>query len=305
MSSTAQPDEMTSTRPANRPTLLSARVRGGFKPDWLIIAGLRVVAYLLVAIVALIVIDIVIKGAPHTNWEFLTTFPSKAGAAGGILPAIVGTICLVAIALGVALPLSLITALYLNQYSARDGFSRLIRVSLLTLSGIPSIVYGLFGLALFVIILGFGASILSGGLTLAFMVTPTMAVASEEALRNVPANLISASRALGAGKLRTIWSVILPHALPGITTGALLALGRAAGETAPILLTAAAFFLPALPTSVFDEVMALPYHLFVLSTQHPDAASIEPMQYATAFVLLCLVFTASGIAFVTRNLRRS
>jgi phosphate transport system permease protein len=277
----------------------------GRRVDRLVVLAMRFSTYSLVTVVLLIIVDILVKGLPHVSLEFLTASPRLAGSAGGILPAIAGTASLVAVALAVAQPLSLATAIYLSEYAGRSNLTRLIRMAILTLSGVPSIVFGLFGLALFVIHLGFGTSILSGGLTLALMITPTMTVAAEEAIESVPNSLREASRSLGATNVRTIWSVVLPSALPGILTGTLLGLGRAAGETAPILLTAAAFFLPVLPGSIFDEVMALPYHLYVLSTQHPDAASIAPMQYATACVLLMIVFAFSIAAFVLRNqLRR-
>lgn len=284
--------------------LVASRVLPGrqvFTSDLLLVSLMRFSTYSLVAIVLLVVLDILIKGLPHVDIEFLTSLPQKAGAKGGILPAIVGTTLLVSVAIAAAQPLSLATAVYLSEYAGENRLSRLIRIALLTLSSVPSIVFGLFGLALFVIQLGFGASIVSGGLTLALMILPTMTVAAEEAIKTVPHSLREASRSLGVTKARTIWSVVLPRALPGIFTGTLLAIGRAAGETAPILLTAAAFFVPTLPESPFDEVMALPYHLFVLSTQHPDAAAIAPMQYATASVLLLLVFAFSAIAFVIRN----
>lgn len=276
----------------------------GYLTDRLIIFLLRFACYSLTAAVLLIVLQILTRGLPHLTWTFLSGSPKDAGAAGGILPAIAGTAALTGVAMSVALPLSLTTAVYLNEYAGRGKISQLVRISLLTLSGVPSIVYGLFGLSLFVIQLGFGASILAGGLTLALMITPTMAVASEESIKSIPMSQREASRALGASKARTITSIVLPAAIPGITTGTLLALGRAAGETAPILLTAAAFYLPVLPTSLFQEVMALPYHLYVLSTQHPDAAAVAPMQYATACVLLLLVFGSSAAAYVIRNHRR-
>lgn len=291
--------ECLENHPLVRPRPWSARI------EQALVSLMRLATYCLVAIVLLIVFDIFVKGFPHLTFEFLTAAPLKAGAAGGILPAIAGTACLAGLALAVALPFSVSTAIYLSEYAGDGKLSQLIRVSLLTLSGVPSIVFGLFGLALFVIQLGFGASIVSGGLTLALMITPTMTLAAEEAIKSLPVSLQEASRSLGATKVRTIWSIVLPGALPGILTGTLLAVGRAAGETAPILLTAAAFYLPTLPTSIFDEVMALPYHLYVLSTQHPDSVSVLPMQYATATVLLLVVFVFSAVAYCVRcKLRR-
>lgn len=269
--------------------------------DAFLVHFMRFATYSLVAVVLLLVLHILTKGIPHISIEFLLAMPQKAGAKGGILPAVVGTATLVAIAIGVAQPLSLATAVYLSEYSEHSNrLSQLIRIALLTLSFVPSIVFGLFGLALFVIAMHFGSSVLAGGLTLSLMILPTMTVAAEESIKSVPHSLREASRSLGATKIRTIWSIVLPMAMPGIVTGTLLATGRAAGETAPILLTAAAFFLPLLPQSLFDEVMALPYHLYVLSTQHPEADAIAPMQYATASVLLLIIFAFSAFAFIIR-----
>jgi phosphate transport system permease protein len=266
-----------------------------------IIWCLRGVTYAIVVLVAYIILDIAVKGIPVMSWTFISAFPQQGGATGGILPAIIGTVCLVFLAVSVALPLGIASAVYLSEYAKDNRLTRLIRLGIITLAGVPSIIFGLFGLALFVILLGFGASILAGGLTLACMILPTIIVATEEALRAIPKSFREGSLALGAGKWQTIYLNVLPYAFPGIMTGAILSIGRAAGETAPILLTAAAFFLPALPTSVFDQVMALPYHLYILATQHPDAALVRPMQYGTALVLLVLVFGMNLIAIFTRN----
>ncbi len=263
-------------------------------------ALMRGVAYAIVLAVAFIILDIVVHGIGVLNWEFITSFPTHSGAAGGILPAIVGTLCLVGLAVLVALPLGVASAIYLNEYAKQSHLTQFIRLGIITLAGVPSIVFGLFGLALFVIVLGFGASILAGGLTLACMILPTIIVSTEEALRAIPQSLREGSLALGATKWQTITRNVLPYAIPGILTGSILAIGRAAGETAPILLTAAAFFLPVLPTSVFDQVMALPYHLYILATQHPDAG-VRPMQYGTALVLLLLVSGVNIIAIFIRN----
>jgi phosphate transport system permease protein len=261
---------------------------------------MRGVTYLIVAIIAYIILDIIVKGLPVIRWEFLAGQPRRSGAEGGIFPAIVGTFCLMVGTIAAALPLGMASAIYLSEYARQGRFTRAIRLAIITLAGVPSIVFGLFGLGLFVLFFHFGASILAGSLTLACMVLPTIIVASEEALRAVPQYLREGSLALGAGKWQTIWKNVLPYAIPGMVTGSVLSVGRAAGETAPILLTAAAFYLPKLPRSVFDQCMALPYHLYVLATQHPDAEKVRPMQYGTALVLIALVLGVNLGAILLR-----
>jgi phosphate transport system permease protein len=261
---------------------------------------MRGVTYLVVFFIAYILIDILIHGLPAISWKFLTSDPEKSGAEGGIFPAIIGTLYLVIGTIVVALPLGMCSAIYLTEYAKQSRFTQSIRMAIVTLAGVPSIVFGLFGLGLFVITLDFGASILAGSLTLACMILPTIIVASEEALKSVPQYMREGSLALGATKWETIYKNVLPYAMPGMLTGSILGIGRAAGETAPILLTAAAFFLPELPTSVYDQVMALPYHLYILATQHPDAQKIMPMQYGTALVLLFLVVGLNLVAIILR-----
>jgi len=261
---------------------------------------MRLATYFIVGVIAYIVIDIVVKGLPAISWEFLTSPPRRGGAEGGIFPAIVGTFYLMVGTIVVALPLGMAAAVYLSEYARQGRFTRTVRLSIITLAGVPSIVFGLFGLGLFVLFFGFGASIIAGSLTLACMVLPIMIVASEEALRAVPQYLREGSLALGAGKWQTIRKNVLPYAIPGMVTGSVLSIGRAAGETAPILLTVAAFYLPNLPNSIYDQVMALPYHLFVLATQHPDAEKVRPMQYGTALVLIALVLGINLGAIVLR-----
>jgi phosphate transport system permease protein len=192
-------------------------------------------------------------------------------------------------------------AIYLSEYSKPGKFLDILRLAIVTLAGIPSIVFGLFGLGLFVLFLNFGSSILAGSLTLGCMVLPTIIVASEEALRTVPKSFREGSLALGATKWQTVSKNVLPYALPGMITGGILSIGRAAGETAPILLTVAAFYLPRLPSSIYDQVMALPYHLFVLATQHPDFEKVRPLQYGTALVLLLLVLGLNIVAVLLRR----
>ncbi len=261
---------------------------------------MRGITYLVVIFIAYILIDILIHGLPAISWEFITGDPKKSGAEGGIFPAILGTLFLVIGTIVVALPLGMFTAIYLAEYAKQTKFTQTIRMAIVTLAGVPSIVFGLFGLGLFVVALNFGASILAGSLTLACMVLPTIIVASEEALKSVPKYMREGSLALGATKWETIYKNVMPYALPGMLTGSILGVGRAAGETAPILLTAAAFFLPELPSSVFDQVMALPYHLYILATQHPEAQKILPMQYGTALVLLFLVIGLNFVAIFFR-----
>jgi phosphate transport system permease protein len=261
---------------------------------------MRGVTYLVVFFIAYILIDILIHGLPAISWKFLTSDPEKSGAEGGIFPAIIGTLYLVIGTIVVALPLGMCSAIYLTEYAKQSRFTQSIRMAIVTLAGVPSIVFGLFGLGLFVITLDFGASILAGSLTLACMILPTIIVASEEALKSVPQYMREGSLALGATKWETIYKNVLPYAMPGMLTGSILGIGRAAGETAPVLLTAAAFFLPELPTSVYDQVMALPYHLYILATQHPDAQKIMPMQYGTALVLLFLVVGLNLVAIILR-----
>ena len=263
------------------------------------------VTYLVVFMVGYIIFDIVIKGLPAISWDFLTQMPSKSGSQGGILPAIIGTFYLVIGTVAIALPLGIASAIYLNEYSWPSTFTRMIRLGISTLAGVPSIVFGLFGMGLFVLALGFGKSILAGSLTLACMVLPTIIVASEEALKAVPDSMREGSLALGATKWQTIYRNVLPYALPGMLTGSILGIGRAAGETAPIIFTVAATLLPKLPRSIFDQVMALPYHLYMLATQMPNQTTIKPMQYGTAFVLLVIVLGVDVVAIIFRSrLRR-
>lgn len=262
---------------------------------------LRATTYCIVIFIGYILFDIISKGLPAINWEFISGFPRKSGSEGGIFPAIVGTLYLLFGTMLTALPLGIASAVYLSEYARQTLFTRSIRLAIITLAGVPSIVFGLFGLGMFVIFFGFGASILAGSLTLACMVLPTIIVASEEALRAVPQSLREGSLALGATQWQTIWKNVLPYSLSGMLTGSILGIGRAAGETAPILLTVAAFFLPKLPQSIFDQVMALPYHLYILATQHPEAHKVRPLQYGTALVLLALVISLSSGAMLLRS----
>jgi len=249
--------------------------------------------------VGLIVVIIIQKGLPAINWQFLADMPRQGMRAGGIFPAIVGTLYLVTGAILFALPIGLLAAIYLSEYSRDNISTRMVKLSIVNLAGVPSVVYGLFGLALFVVFLKFGASILSGSLTLGIMILPIIITASREALESVPQSFREVSLSLGASKWQTIRHIVLPNAIPGILTGTILGLGRAAGETAPILFTVAAFYLPQLPGSIFDQVMALPYHLYVISTQVPNVD--EKIRYGTALVLLTMVLAMNLIAIIIRN----
>lgn len=263
--------------------------------------AIRAVNYFIVLVIGYIILNIIWNGIGAINWEFITGFPRKSGSEGGILPAIVGTILLVLGTIILALPLGMAAAIYLSEYAKQGRFSKLIRMAIETLAGVPSIVYGLFGLGVFCLFMGFGQSLIAGCMTLACMVLPVIIVTSEEALKSVPQSFREGSLALGATKWQTIRKNVLPYSVPGMLTGSILGISRAAGETAPILLTAAAFFLPRLPGSVFDQVMALPYHLYILCTQMPDQAKVRPLQYGTALVLLILVLGLNISAIILRN----
>jgi len=237
-------------------------------------------------------------GIPAINWQFITDIPRQGMRAGGIFPAIIGTAYLVSGAIIFALPIGLMAAIYLSEYSRDNFLSRIIKLAIVNLAGVPSVVYGLFGLALFVVFFKFGASILSGSLTLGIMILPIIITTSREALESVPYSFREVSRSLGASKWQTIRHIVLPNAISGILTGTILGLGRAAGETAPILFTVAAFYLPQLPKSIFDQAMALPYHLYVISTQVPNVD--EKIRYGTALVLLVLVLFMNLVAIIIR-----
>jgi len=258
---------------------------------------------LIVVPVGLIVVIIIQKGLPAINWQFLADIPRQGMRAGGIFPAIIGTFYLVLGAIIFALPIGLLAAIYLSEYAKENILNRIIKLAIVNLSGVPSVVYGLFGLALFVVFLKFGASILSGSLTLGIMILPIIITTSREALESVPQSFREVSLSLGASKWQTIRYIVLPNAIPGILTGTILGLGRAAGETAPILFTVAAFYLPQLPKSIFDQAMALPYHLYVISTQVPNVD--EKIRYGTALVLLSLVLFMNLVAIIIRyNFRK-
>lgn len=259
---------------------------------------LGAVTLLIVVPILLVILYIVINGIGAISWEFLTAAPRQGMKAGGIFPAIVGTILLVIGTMLFSLPLGVLAAIYLVEYASDDLLTRLVKLSVVNLSGIPSIVYGLFGFTMFVLLLHLGTSILAGSLTLAIMSLPVIITASKEALESVPFTYREISFSLGASRWQTVRYCVLPYAIPGILTGTVLSLSRAAGETAPILFTVAAFYLPRLPHSVFDQVMALPYHLYVIATQVPNIP-IE-ISFATALVLVGLVFLMNLVSIILR-----
>jgi len=249
------------------------------------------------------VIYILAQGLPAISWEFLSGFPHNGMRAGGIFSAIVGTLYLTIGTAIFSVPLGIAAAIYLSEYASDTTLTRTIRIAIINLAGIPSVVYGLFGLGLFVLFLNFGTSILAASLTLSIMTLPVIISTAEESLRAVPQSFRTVSISLGATRWQTIRRIVLKEALPGILTGVILGLERAAGETAPILFTGAAFFLPRLPGSPFDATMALPYHLFVISTQVPEMP--VQIQYGTALVLLAFVLTMNLIATVIRSRARA
>lgn len=266
---------------------------------------LRVCIYFIFAILLLFFYDIGSKGGGSITWEFLTEAPRRGMTEGGIFPAIVGTFLVTMVTALLAIPLGMFAAIYLNEYAKQTRLTRIIRLSIRNLSGVPSIVYGLFGVILFVNILNFGTSILSAGLTLGLLTLPWIITASEEALKAIPNSYREGALALGATKWQSIRTNVLPYALPGMLTGTVLGLARAAGETAPIMFTGAAFYLPFLPKSLGDQFMALPYHLYVMATQHHNITLVRPLAYGTALVLIALVLGMNMVAIVIRyRLRR-
>jgi len=266
-------------------------------------ALLSLMAVATVVPIVLVIAYIVRQAAPAITWDFLTGFPREGMRQGGILPAIIGTFYLTLGTAVFSVPLGVAAAVYLAEYAQDNALTRLIRVAIINLAGIPSVVYGLFGLGLFVLFLRFGTSILSASLTLSIMTLPVIISASEEALRAVPQAFRTVSVSLGGTRWQTIWRIVLPQAVPGILTGVILGLERAAGETAPILFTGAAFFLPRLPNSPLDATMALPYHLFVISTQVPEMPL--QIQYGTALVLIGFVLGMNLVATIIRSRARA
>lgn len=267
--------------------------------------SLRICLYLVLAVLLLFVYDIGSKGAGTLSWEFLSQAPRRGMTEGGIFPAIFGTFLVTIVTAILAVPLGIFAAIYLNEYAKQTRLTRIIRLSIRNLSGVPSIVYGLFGVILFVNILKFGTSILSAGLTLGLLTLPWTITASEEALKTIPNSYREGALALGATKWQAIRTNVLPYAMPGMLTGIVLGLARAAGETAPIMFTGAAFFLPFLPQSLSEQFMALPYHLYVMATQHHSIAQVRPIAYGTALVLLLLILLMNlSVVIIRYRMRR-
>lgn len=262
--------------------------------------GFLFLAIMLVVVPVILIIWLIIsKGRSAITWEFLFSMPRDGMRAGGIFPAIIGTLYLVLGSIAFSLPIGVMSAIYLNEYAKDNLLTRIINLAIINLAGVSSVVYGLFGLSLFVVFFRFGVSIISGSLTLGIMTLPVIITTTREALRAVPRSFREVSLSLGTTRWQTIRHAVLPFALPGILTGAILSIGRAAGETAPILFTVAAFYLPNLPHSMFDQAMALPYHLYIISTQIPNIRL--DYRYGTALVLVGLVLIMNIFAVLIRS----
>jgi phosphate transport system permease protein len=270
--------------------------------NWIFLCGSTIIVCLFLVV---ILWNIFSKGYSSLSWNFISSFPTDGMTQGGILPAIVGTILLTFITTLFSVPFGVACAIYLNEYAKPSMLTNMIRASIRNLAGIPSIIYGLFGLALFVQALHLGTSILSAGLTLGLLSLPYIITTTEEALKRIPNSLREATLALGVTQAETIKDVVLPKALPGILTGVILTLSRAAGETAPILFTGVAFYINGVSTSTNQEFMALPYHLYMLSTQHNAIEQVRPLAYGTATVLILLVFSLNIVAFYVRFKNRT
>ncbi len=258
-------------------------------------------SYAIVALLFVILAFIVINGIGVISWEFITEMPKNGMTEGGIFPAIVGTVCLVLVSMVFAFPVGVLAATYMNEYVKDGWLKKIIKQMTNNLAGVPSIVFGLFGMSLFVNKMGFGDSILAGGLTLGLLVLPIVIRTTEESLKAVDDTFRQASFGLGASKWETTSKIVLPIAFPNIITGLILSIGRVSGETAPILFTVAAYFLPKLPTSIFDQAMALPYHLYVISTSGTNIEASRAMAYGTALVLIIIVLISNLLANALRK----
>lgn len=265
----------------------------------------RILSVCVVGILFWILGFIIINGLGVINWEFLSGTPTDGMTGGGIFPAILGTLYLVIGSVIIAFPIGVMSGIYISEYAHNNWLVKFIRIMTNNLSGVPSIVFGLFGMALFVNYLGFGDSIIAGSFTLALLVLPVVIRTTEEAMKSIDNSFRVGSLALGATKLQTISKVLLPIAFPNIITGLILAIGRVSGETAPILFTAVAYFLPHLPQSIFDQVMALPYHLYVIATSGTDLEASRPMAYGTALVLIAIVLIINIFANIARKYFRN
>ncbi len=283
-------------QPLNLPS-----AEGRRRTEMCMILFLKVIAAINVLALAGVCAYLAIEGLPVISWSFLTEPPKNMMTEGGIFPCIIGTAILSLGSLIIAFPLGVASAIYLHEYAGNTRFADIVRLGVNNLAGVPSVVFGLFGLSFFVTFLGMGVSILSGVLTLALLTLPVIISTSEEALRNVPDTYREASLALGATQSQTIARVALPCALPGMLTGAILGVARAAGETAAIMFTAAVYFTPKTPSSIFDPVMALPYHIYVLCTAGTEIDKTRPLQYGTAIVLIFLVLGMNMIPIFVRD----
>lgn len=294
--------------PANENDHKSIQVQSGLSmglnakmTEKIAFALLSLSALLVAGFVVILLGYIIYNGYSAISIEFLTEMPKRMMTQGGIYPAIVGTLLLIVGSMAAALPVGIMAAIYLNEYAGENRITWIIEMAINNLAGTPSVVFGLFGLALFVKYFGFGSSLLAASLTLSLLILPVIIRSTEEALIAVPNEYRESSLALGVSKWQTITHVVLPAAVPGIVTGSILSIGRVAGETAPILLTGAAYFLPRLPDSIYSQFMALPYHLFVLATAGTNISQTRPLQYGTALVLLIIVLGLNVIAVLIRR----
>jgi phosphate transport system permease protein len=262
----------------------------------LVFGFLGLISLLVISGVLFILIFIIARGLPKLNWEFITSAPENGMMDGGIFPAIMGTLILIAGSCIVAFPIGILSGIFMNEYAQRNWLKRIIGMMTNNLAGIPSVVFGLFGLAVFVNFFGFGISIISGSLTLGIMILPIIIRTTEESLKQVDRDLRLASYALGASKLETVFRVVLPIAMPNIITGLIMGIGRVAGETAPIIFTVAAYYLPEIILNLKAPVMALPYHLYVMATSGVDLKASRDIAFGTALVLLIIVFALNLLA---------
>jgi len=269
--------------------------------QWIGVSFLLICTMLVIAFLGIIIFDIFTKGASSLSWNFISDNPRKGMTEGGIFPAVMGSFLVTMMTALVAIPLGIACAVYLSEYAKDNTFTRLIRASIRNLAGVPSIIYGLFGVAIFVQGFQLGTSVMASGLTLGLLSLPYIITTTEESLKIVPRAMREGALALGATQWETIRTIVLPSAIPGILTGTILALSRAAGETAPILFTGVVFYQRYLPSSLMNEFMALPYHLYILSTQHHAIQQVRPLAYGTAMVLIGLIFLLNIVAFIIRS----
>ncbi len=295
---------MTETFRDARAPIDALRKRGRNLTESFFLSLIRLLGSVGALILFAILFFVAYNGIHILSWEFITQPPLDAMTKGGIFPVIVGTVLLTMLCMIVVMPIGVTTAIFLSEYAKPGLLLKIVMMSIYTLAGVPSVVFGLFGLAVFVVTLNFGMSLLAGSLTLAIMVLPYIISTSEEALKAVPYSFKEASLACGATKWQTIRKVILPTALPGILTGAILGTAKVSGETAPIMFTAAAFFTTGLPRSVFEPVMALPYHIYVLATAGTHIEETRPIQYGTALTLIVLVLGMNLLGIILRSRQR-